>query len=490
MEVRHHDANGLETTSPKNDQEEQEQVEELIAQGSSTLSLLPCDVSLKCLDKIDVLDNNLLCKIDLNHVEPILYLKHEFVNSRVTHVNKIDFEKPACDDSFVIGDLWHQELEYLNTKSIFSSYVDPFLRNPSIDKYVISILDSNLKDEMTSLHTKMSKPSLIRNFKFHKHVDENVDDFRTWYLLCFHCKMVRPFNGIGMFYGCFVKDFSTHMSFVGYVVIKVIVMHCSHVCAHVLKLLEQLRGTYFYKFLMLIDIMFYKIHVVLYKVHMSCVEHTLHAMHNDFWSHSSHNNDHFFKVLEQLSKHHVDKLDSTFGIIPCKLQENNLKIEVSFVLIAKFVFECDSGSWFVDCDCENHLLVCEISFGFQSEINLLYCTMIFDLDSLDFVGVLDRDLRTNPSKEGEDDVNPSVPKKNRRTGFEDKSFHKEGEDDVNPGIHNHKIQRCRGPWVDWGPKRGWRHVKVLKASWGEGTEATPVQTFLMESFAPHCATFV
>ena len=85
--------------------------------------------------------------------------------------------------------------------------------------------------------------------------------------------------------------------------------------------------------------------------------------------------------------------------------------------------------------------------------------MIFDLDSLNFVGELGRDLRTNPSKEGGDDVNPGVLEKNRRTGFEDKSFHKEGEDDVNPGIHNHRMQRHRGPWVDWGPKRRWRYGK-------------------------------
>ena len=56
-------------------------------------------------------------------------------------------------------------------------------------------------------------------------------------------------------------------------------------------------------------------------------------------------------------------------------------------------------------------------------------------------------------------MNPGVLENNRRTGFEDKSFHKEGEDDVNPDIHNHKMQRYRGPWVDWGPKRRWRYGK-------------------------------
>ena len=30
---------------------------------------------------------------------------------------------------------------------------------------------------------------------------------------------------------------------------------------------------------------------------------------------------------------------------------------------------------------------------------------------------------------------------------------------MNPGIHNHRMQRHRGPWVDWGPKRRWRYGK-------------------------------
>ena len=37
--------------------------------------------------------------------------------------------------------------------------------------------------------------------------------------------------------------------------------------------------------------------------------------------------------------------------------------------------------------------------------------------------------------------------------------------DVNPGIHNHRRQRHRGPWVDWGPRKEWRHGKEPIRIW-------------------------
>lgn len=70
------------------DQEEQGQVEELLAQGSNALSLSPCDALLKV----------------------------------------IELEKSICFDRFFIGelfDMWHQGYELLNPKPIFLSYVDP-----------------------------------------------------------------------------------------------------------------------------------------------------------------------------------------------------------------------------------------------------------------------------------------------------------------------------------------------------------------------------
>ena len=183
MEVRHHVVHGLETTHPEKEQEERGQVDELLAQGSSALSLSPCDVSL----------------------------------------NEIILEKPLCVDKFFIDVLckkWSHELETLNAKSTFAPYIDPFLVKSSIERHDISLVASTLNVGVTSLHAKMPKLSFVGNFELHVYVDEdtktkksNMDnDFRTWCLLCLYCKVVKPFNGIGVFYGRFVKDFSTHMS--------------------------------------------------------------------------------------------------------------------------------------------------------------------------------------------------------------------------------------------------------------------------------------
>ena len=150
MEVTQHVAHGLETTSPVKDQEEQGQVDELFAQGSSALALSPFDALL----------------------------------------NVIGFERLIGVDRFLIDDLcdkWSHELESLNAKSIFTSYDDPFLRNSGIDKHVISIVGSNLKD---GLHAKMSKLLFVWNFELHEYVNENsktkwsevVDDFKICYV--------------------------------------------------------------------------------------------------------------------------------------------------------------------------------------------------------------------------------------------------------------------------------------------------------------------
>ena len=69
--MEHHVALGLETMPPVMDQEEQGQVEKLLAQGLSTLSLSPCKTSLTV----------------------------------------VGLEKPICVDKFVIvdeSDMWHQ----------------------------------------------------------------------------------------------------------------------------------------------------------------------------------------------------------------------------------------------------------------------------------------------------------------------------------------------------------------------------------------------
>ena len=67
-------------------------------------------------------------------------------------------------------------------------------------------MDSILNVGMTSFHAKM-KLAFVGKFELHEYVDENsrtkrseiIDEFRTWCLLYYHCKMVKPFNGIGMF---------------------------------------------------------------------------------------------------------------------------------------------------------------------------------------------------------------------------------------------------------------------------------------------------
>ncbi|KAL1564514.1 hypothetical protein AAHA92_06843 [Salvia divinorum] len=119
MEVRHHVAHGSETTAPEKDQGEQGQVEELLAQGSSALPLLPCDISLKCLDKLEVMNGNVICKFEVNHVEPILTI-----------------------------------------------YIDPFLKSLRIAKHDMSFVNFNLDVRMIYLHAKTPRILFIGGFEF------------------------------------------------------------------------------------------------------------------------------------------------------------------------------------------------------------------------------------------------------------------------------------------------------------------------------------
>ena len=120
-------------------------------------------------------------------------------------------------------------------------------------------MDSILNVGMTSLYAKMAKFLFLDDLKLHENADVNRtkrsemdNDFRTWCLLYFRCKEFKPSNGIEVFYGYLINDFVTYVSLVNCVVINGIRMHCFHICGLVLKLLEQLRGTYFDENLMIL----------------------------------------------------------------------------------------------------------------------------------------------------------------------------------------------------------------------------------------------
>ncbi|XP_047948931.1 uncharacterized protein LOC125194744 [Salvia hispanica] len=323
MEVRHHVVHGLETTHPEKEQEERGQVDELLAQGSSALSLSPCDVSL----------------------------------------NEIILEKPLCVDKFVIDVLckkWSHELETLNAKSTFAPYIDPFLVKSSIERHDISLVASTLNVGVTSLHAKMPKLSFVGNFELHVYVDEdtktkksNMDnDFRTWCLLCLHCKVVKPFNGIGVFYGRFVKDFSTHMSLEDDVVTNGIKLHRSHVCGIVLKLLEQLCGANLETFLMILDVVFYK-------YHMHGVESCLHVVHEGLWTHCSLMFDNLLKLMGQWDEIHIDELCLLNDNLSCKLNVNYHKPplypDLEFVNLWKRTsYLSKNGVLMIENDCSLH----------------------------------------------------------------------------------------------------------------------------------------
>ena len=140
--------------------------------------------------------------------------------------------------------------------------------------------------------------------------------------------MVKPFNGIGVFYGRFVKDFSTHMSLEDDVVNMGIKLHCSHNCGLVFILLEQLCKAYFDKNLMMRT-------MTLHKLHMHDVVLIIHVEHKDLWLHCAYDFDHFLKLLKQVSEIHCDELCLLNDNPSCKLDvccdEPTLCVEYEFV---------------------------------------------------------------------------------------------------------------------------------------------------------------
>ncbi|XP_041989495.1 uncharacterized protein LOC121740907 [Salvia splendens] len=292
MEVKYQVAHSLETMSPEKDQEERGQVDKLLAQGSSALSLSTCDDSLSV----------------------------------------ITLEKSLCVDRFVNDDLckkWAHELESLDVKSIFASHVDSFGLNTSIDRHDYSLVKSTLDVGVTSFRAKMPKLSFVGNFELHEYVDENSrtkgsdmgSDFRTRCWLCFQCKVVKPFNGIGVFYGRFVKDFSTHMSLVDCVVFNGVRIHFFYSWG--LKLLEQLCRAYFDKF------------------HMHGVVSCLHVVHSGLWTRYSLIFDNLLKLLGQWNEIHFDELGLLVDTLFCKLDvscdEPTLYVGQEFVNLWKSI---------------------------------------------------------------------------------------------------------------------------------------------------------
>ena len=137
-------------------------------------------------------------------------------------------------------------------------------------------------------------------------------DFIHWFTTCFYWKSVKPFNGIGIFYGHIVKDFATHVSLVYIIVINGTRMHCSNICGRVLKLLEKLRGTYF-------DDTIRQCVVAFYKFHMYGVVLIPHVVPRSKWIHCSYIFYHFLKLLGQWREIHVDEYILLIDISSCKV---------------------------------------------------------------------------------------------------------------------------------------------------------------------------
>ncbi|XP_047975766.1 uncharacterized protein LOC125218183 isoform X4 [Salvia hispanica] len=261
----------------------------------------------------------------------------------------------------------------------------------------------------------MPKLSFVGNFELHVYVSEdsktkksNVDnDFRTWCLLCLHCKVVKPFNGIGVFYGRFVKDFSTHMSLVDGVVINDIKLHRSHVCGIILKLLEHLCGGNLETFLLILD-------VASHKSPMHDVVLTLHVVHEGIWMHFSYIFDHFLKLLGQLSEIPCNKLGLLVETLSCKLNVNYHKPPL---------------------------------YSDQEFVNLWKRTSYLSKNDVSMVpyGVRNPDLRANPFQEVENDMTMSAR-------------------------HQVSSPR-REPWIDWGPRKSVKKCQGFNKARGSPEDA-------------------
>ena len=104
------------------------------------------------------------------------------------------------------------------------------------------------------------------------------------------------------------------MAFVDCVMINGIKMSCFHICAHVLKLLEQMLGAYFIKNLMVL--------VSFYKFHMHDVVLMFYVEHKGVWIYCSLIFDHFLKLLRQWGEFHFYNLGLLIDISSCMLDVN------------------------------------------------------------------------------------------------------------------------------------------------------------------------
>ncbi|XP_047968986.1 uncharacterized protein LOC125212775 isoform X1 [Salvia hispanica] len=451
MEVKYQIAHGLETMPPEKDQEEQGQVDELLAQGSSALSLSPCDAPL----------------------------------------HMITLEKSLCVDRFVIDDLckkWSHELESLNAKSIFASYVDPFLINPSIDRHEISLVKSTLNVGVTSFYAKMPKLSFVGNFELHcaydfdhflkllkqvseihcdelcllndnpsckldvccdepplyfdqefvnlwkrtsylsksgvlmiendcslherenkifvlrpllitfhfapyedpflymPSLDENAKSFVKmfnnlgiicmgmiepnrnkvlgacvfWHVDCFYCMSIKPFNGVGMFYGLFVKNFISNGFVWDYIVKECLCLFAPTSCTYIVRLFEFWYEGYLDEFVLIpygwdLDM----------KGFINLCSHI------------------YCDLALSLREHEFGGPYNVFGVV--------------------------------------------LSLRAVSGLNPFHHTLIFDLLFFHFIGVRNPDLRANPFQEWENDMTMSA---------------------------RHQVSSPRRePWIDWGPRK-------------------------------------
>ncbi|XP_042011986.1 uncharacterized protein LOC121760370 [Salvia splendens] len=123
------------------------------------------------------------------------------------------------------------------------------------------------------------------------------------------------------------------------------------------------------------------------------------------------------------------------------------------------------------------------------EYNVSSTFNVSDLSPFDVLGV-DLDLRTNPLQEEGDDANPQV---SHHLINPTKDIHRPTTRAMTKKMQEALSTFIRGISSSEESARVGddRKLKmVLKASWEEGTEATPVRTCLLESSALQCATFV
>ena len=179
------------------------------------------------IDELCLLNDNPSCKLDVCCDEPTLCVKYGLVNLwSSSHLSKNDVSMVPYGHLLFNLENRNLVIRPYSVTFEYTHYEDPFLYMPSLVENAKSFV--KMFKNLSIICMRMIEPN--RN--------KVLGAFVFWHVDCFYCMSIKPFNGVGMFYGLFVENFISNGFVWDYIVKECLCLFAPTSYTYIVRLFE------------------------------------------------------------------------------------------------------------------------------------------------------------------------------------------------------------------------------------------------------------